>query len=230
MIYKGPYTDTEVPWHQDQGYWLDMPDKRALSCWVSERWQRVLKLWQARCLALLVSPWKRGQANDRAPLAFLRLSFRPKVALDKAFEENGCMWFGTASIGKLTKNITALSTPQRPSLFTSSSRIPPLCNRSRKPPAAFAAAQTCGRWQPRSHVRLHRGAGRCRPLGGRLRHHAPRCNLAPHAGQFNSNAPPRLHSQLSAQGASDRDSWRPPPARRLPDMIEFVSSTSSGHD
>ena len=34
MIYKAPHTDTEVPWHQDQGYWLDMPDKRALSCWV----------------------------------------------------------------------------------------------------------------------------------------------------------------------------------------------------
>jgi len=52
MIYKAPHTDTEVPWHQDQGYWLDMPDKRALSCW---------------------------------------------VALDDAFEENGCMWFGPGS-------------------------------------------------------------------------------------------------------------------------------------
>lgn len=36
MIYKAPHTDTDVPWHQDQAYWLDMPDKRALSCWVSQ--------------------------------------------------------------------------------------------------------------------------------------------------------------------------------------------------
>eukprot|EP00048_Salpingoeca_helianthica_P020728 m.8146 g.8146 ORF g.8146 m.8146 type:complete len:286 (-) comp5176_c0_seq1:38-895(-) len=35
LIYKAPHTSTEVPWHQDQAYWLDMPDKRALSCWVA---------------------------------------------------------------------------------------------------------------------------------------------------------------------------------------------------
>ena len=31
---KAPHTDTITPWHQDQSYWLDMPDKRAVSCWV----------------------------------------------------------------------------------------------------------------------------------------------------------------------------------------------------
>ncbi|HLT51395.1 MAG TPA: phytanoyl-CoA dioxygenase family protein, partial [Arenibacter sp.] len=48
MINKAPYTDTPTPWHQDAAYWIDMPDKRAASCW---------------------------------------------IALDKVFEENGCMWF-----------------------------------------------------------------------------------------------------------------------------------------
>lgn len=35
LIYKAPHTNTDVPWHQDQAYWLDMPDKRAVSCWVA---------------------------------------------------------------------------------------------------------------------------------------------------------------------------------------------------
>lgn len=48
LINKAPYTDTETPWHQDAAYWIAMPDKRSVSCW---------------------------------------------VALDKVFEENGCMWF-----------------------------------------------------------------------------------------------------------------------------------------
>eukprot|EP01062_Namystynia_karyoxenos_P060797 TRINITY_DN52508_c0_g1_i1.p1 TRINITY_DN52508_c0_g1~~TRINITY_DN52508_c0_g1_i1.p1 ORF type:complete len:312 (+),score=76.17 TRINITY_DN52508_c0_g1_i1:77-1012(+) len=35
LIYKAPGTDTETPFHQDEGYWPDMPDKRAVSCWVA---------------------------------------------------------------------------------------------------------------------------------------------------------------------------------------------------
>jgi len=35
LIYKAPFSDTDVPWHQDEGYWPDMPDKRALTCWVA---------------------------------------------------------------------------------------------------------------------------------------------------------------------------------------------------
>jgi ectoine hydroxylase-related dioxygenase (phytanoyl-CoA dioxygenase family) len=48
LINKAPYTNSETPWHQDAAYWIDLPDKRAASCW---------------------------------------------IALDKVFEENGCMWF-----------------------------------------------------------------------------------------------------------------------------------------
>jgi len=35
MIDKAPFSNTPTPWHQDCAYWIDMPDKRALSCWVS---------------------------------------------------------------------------------------------------------------------------------------------------------------------------------------------------
>jgi len=35
LISKAPHTNTDVPWHSDEGYWLDMPDKRAASCWVA---------------------------------------------------------------------------------------------------------------------------------------------------------------------------------------------------
>ncbi len=35
MINKAPYTNTETPWHQDAAYWIDLPDKRAVSCWVA---------------------------------------------------------------------------------------------------------------------------------------------------------------------------------------------------
>jgi phytanoyl-CoA hydroxylase len=39
VIDKLPYTDTAVPWHQDEAYWkkanLDFADMRAASCWVS---------------------------------------------------------------------------------------------------------------------------------------------------------------------------------------------------
>ena len=48
LINKSPNTNTPTPWHQDAAYWIDMPDKRSVSCW---------------------------------------------IALDKAYEENGCMWF-----------------------------------------------------------------------------------------------------------------------------------------
>ena len=48
LINKSPLTDTITPWHQDAAYWVDMPDKRAASCW---------------------------------------------VAIDRAYKENGCMWY-----------------------------------------------------------------------------------------------------------------------------------------
>lgn len=35
MINKAPRTNTITPWHQDAAYWIDMPDKRAASCWVA---------------------------------------------------------------------------------------------------------------------------------------------------------------------------------------------------
>lgn len=35
LIDKAPFTDTPTPWHQDEAYWIDMPDKRAVSCWVA---------------------------------------------------------------------------------------------------------------------------------------------------------------------------------------------------
>ena len=35
LINKAPFTDTSTPWHQDAAYWIDMPDKRAASCWLA---------------------------------------------------------------------------------------------------------------------------------------------------------------------------------------------------
>lgn len=35
LINKAPNTSTKTPWHQDAAYWLDMPDTRAVSCWVA---------------------------------------------------------------------------------------------------------------------------------------------------------------------------------------------------
>ncbi len=35
LINKAPYTNTITPWHQDAAYWIDMPDKRAVSCWIA---------------------------------------------------------------------------------------------------------------------------------------------------------------------------------------------------
>lgn len=35
LIDKSPYTNKETPFHQDEAYWLDMNDKRAVSCWVA---------------------------------------------------------------------------------------------------------------------------------------------------------------------------------------------------
>ncbi|MEY3367209.1 MAG: hypothetical protein RI973_364 [Bacteroidota bacterium] len=35
LIDKAPFTGTPTPWHQDEAYWIDMPDKRAVSCWVA---------------------------------------------------------------------------------------------------------------------------------------------------------------------------------------------------
>ena len=31
--FKEPNSNTETPWHSDESYWLDLPDKRALSFW-----------------------------------------------------------------------------------------------------------------------------------------------------------------------------------------------------
>lgn len=35
LINKAPYTNTPTPWHQDAAYWINMPDKRAVSCWIA---------------------------------------------------------------------------------------------------------------------------------------------------------------------------------------------------
>lgn len=35
LIDKAPFSNTPTPWHQDCAYWINMPDKRAVSCWVS---------------------------------------------------------------------------------------------------------------------------------------------------------------------------------------------------
>lgn len=35
LINKAPFTDTPTPWHQDAAYWISLPDKRAVSCWIA---------------------------------------------------------------------------------------------------------------------------------------------------------------------------------------------------
>jgi ectoine hydroxylase-related dioxygenase (phytanoyl-CoA dioxygenase family) len=35
LIDKAPYTNTMTPWHQDEAYWVNVPDKRAASCWLA---------------------------------------------------------------------------------------------------------------------------------------------------------------------------------------------------
>lgn len=35
MIHKDPHTAVATPWHQDAAYWVDMPDRRAVSIWVA---------------------------------------------------------------------------------------------------------------------------------------------------------------------------------------------------
>jgi phytanoyl-CoA hydroxylase len=35
LIDKAPQTNAPTPWHQDEAYWIDMPDKRAVSCWIA---------------------------------------------------------------------------------------------------------------------------------------------------------------------------------------------------
>ncbi len=35
LIDKAPNTNAPTPWHQDEAYWIDMPDKRAVSCWIA---------------------------------------------------------------------------------------------------------------------------------------------------------------------------------------------------
>ena len=35
LIDKAPGTRTPTPWHQDCAYWIDLPDRRAASCWIA---------------------------------------------------------------------------------------------------------------------------------------------------------------------------------------------------
>ncbi|WPP53013.1 phytanoyl-CoA dioxygenase family protein [Catalinimonas niigatensis] len=35
LIDKAPFSNTPTPWHQDCAYWIEMPDLRAVSCWVA---------------------------------------------------------------------------------------------------------------------------------------------------------------------------------------------------
>ena len=79
MINKAPYTDTPTPWHQDAAYWIDMPDKRAASCW---------------------------------------------IALDKVFEENGCMWFIPKSDSEMATILPHKNLPNGGALYCDTPTIP----------------------------------------------------------------------------------------------------------
>ena len=35
LIDKAPFTGTTTPWHQDLAYWIDLPDRRAVSSWLA---------------------------------------------------------------------------------------------------------------------------------------------------------------------------------------------------
>ncbi|MES2375014.1 MAG: phytanoyl-CoA dioxygenase family protein [Bacteroidota bacterium] len=35
LISKAPNSNTPTPWHQDAAYWINMPDKRAVTCWLA---------------------------------------------------------------------------------------------------------------------------------------------------------------------------------------------------
>ncbi|SDT19087.1 phytanoyl-CoA dioxygenase family protein [Actinoplanes derwentensis] len=35
LIHKAPHSGVATPWHQDAAYWIDLPDKRAVSIWVA---------------------------------------------------------------------------------------------------------------------------------------------------------------------------------------------------
>ncbi len=35
LINKPPFSNTPTPWHQDSAYWIDLPDKRAISFWLA---------------------------------------------------------------------------------------------------------------------------------------------------------------------------------------------------
>ena len=35
FFYQPANADVTTPWHQDEAYWLNMPDKRAVSFWVA---------------------------------------------------------------------------------------------------------------------------------------------------------------------------------------------------
>lgn len=35
MIDKPSFSSAATPWHQDEAYWINMPDKRAVSCWIA---------------------------------------------------------------------------------------------------------------------------------------------------------------------------------------------------
>ena len=35
LISKAPETNAPTPWHQDAAYWINMPDTRAVSCWMA---------------------------------------------------------------------------------------------------------------------------------------------------------------------------------------------------
>lgn len=58
LLAKMPFTGTETPWHQDESYWLDMPDKRAASCWVAidESFQENGCMWFGKNKVLSVLP------------------------------------------------------------------------------------------------------------------------------------------------------------------------------
>ena len=69
IIAKGAHSDVETPWHQDESYWLDLPDKRALSFWI---------------------PMQDVTVRETKPKDLPKCK---DFATENVQVQNGCMWF-----------------------------------------------------------------------------------------------------------------------------------------
>ena len=71
LIAKAPHTDTPTPPHQDQAYWCELPDKRAVSIWVALDDATLENgcMWYGRGTHLLpLRAHRRAGANPNAAL------------------------------------------------------------------------------------------------------------------------------------------------------------------